>query len=117
LAPTSVIVVPLLLEGRQLGRLILARLDEHEPYGDEELELASELAKRAALAVETSRLYELERARSRTLQLGLLGESLLVHPVVTAASRYIPGSADLEVGGDWYDLIEGDDGRIFATVG
>jgi CheY-like chemotaxis protein/serine phosphatase RsbU (regulator of sigma subunit)/anti-sigma regulatory factor (Ser/Thr protein kinase) len=117
LAPESLIVVPLMLQGRQLGRLTLARSASDDPFGEEELELALELAKRAALALETSRLYELERDRSRTLQLSLLGESTLAHPVVTAASRYLPGSADLDVGGDWSDLIQRDDGRIFAVVG
>ena len=69
------------------------------------------------MALETSRLYEVERSRSRTLQLSLLGDSQLAHPIVTSASSYIPGTADLEVGGDWCDLIERDDGRILAVVG
>ena len=110
------IVFPLQLHGRRLGRLVLVR-SHGAAYSDEEFELVAELAKRASLALETSRLYELERERSRILQLSLLGESQLAHPVVTSASRYIPGSADLEVGGDWCDLIERDDGRIFAVVG
>jgi CheY-like chemotaxis protein/serine phosphatase RsbU (regulator of sigma subunit)/anti-sigma regulatory factor (Ser/Thr protein kinase) len=117
LAPRSLIRVPLTLDGHQLGRLILARCNVPEPYDDDDLELAAELARRAALALETSRLYELERQRSRTLQLGLLGASPLTHPAVTVASRYLPGSADLEVGGDWYELIERRDGRILAVVG
>jgi serine phosphatase RsbU (regulator of sigma subunit)/anti-sigma regulatory factor (Ser/Thr protein kinase)/CheY-like chemotaxis protein len=116
IAPTSMIVFPLRLHGRRLGRLVLVR-SRGAAYNDEEFELVAELAKRASMALETSRLYELERERSRILQLSLLGESQLAHPVVTSASRYVPGSADLEVGGDWCDLIERDDGRIFAVVG
>jgi CheY-like chemotaxis protein/serine phosphatase RsbU (regulator of sigma subunit)/anti-sigma regulatory factor (Ser/Thr protein kinase) len=114
--PSSMIVFPLRLQGRRLGRLVLVR-SRGATYTDEEFELVAELAKRASMALETSRLYELERERSRILQLSLLGESQLAHPVVNSASRYIPGSADLEVGGDWCDLIERDDGRIFAVVG
>jgi CheY-like chemotaxis protein/anti-sigma regulatory factor (Ser/Thr protein kinase) len=117
LDPGSLITFPLRLGGHRLGRLVLVRGRSAEPYGDDELELASEVARRASMALETSRLYELERERSRTLQLSLLGESQLAHPLLTAASRYIPGSVDLEVGGDWCDLIERDDGRIFAVVG
>jgi serine phosphatase RsbU (regulator of sigma subunit)/CheY-like chemotaxis protein/anti-sigma regulatory factor (Ser/Thr protein kinase) len=112
-SPESAIVVPLRLHKRRLGRLVLAR----GAYGDEELELAAELARRASMALETSRLFEVERSRSRTLQLSLLGDSQLAHPIVTSASSYIPGTADLEVGGDWCDLIECDDGRILAVVG
>jgi anti-sigma regulatory factor (Ser/Thr protein kinase) len=29
----------------------------------------------------------------------------------------VPGSAELEIGGDWYDVIERDDGRLVAVVG
>jgi serine phosphatase RsbU (regulator of sigma subunit)/CheY-like chemotaxis protein/anti-sigma regulatory factor (Ser/Thr protein kinase) len=111
--PGAMIVVPLRLHKRRLGRLVLARSE----YGDDELELATELARRASMALETSRLFEVERSRSRTLQLSLLGDSQLAHPIVTSASSYIPGTADLEVGGDWCDLIERDDGRILAVVG
>jgi CheY-like chemotaxis protein/serine phosphatase RsbU (regulator of sigma subunit)/anti-sigma regulatory factor (Ser/Thr protein kinase) len=117
LEPTSLIVVPLVLEDRRLGRLMLARCEAGASYGAEDFEIACELAKRASMALETSRLYEMERERSRTLQISLLCESTLAHPTVTAASRYIPGAADLEVGGDWSDLIEREDGRVVAVVG
>jgi serine phosphatase RsbU (regulator of sigma subunit)/CheY-like chemotaxis protein/anti-sigma regulatory factor (Ser/Thr protein kinase) len=117
LAPKSVVEVPLRLEGRNLGRLTLARSRADEPYGIEDLELATELAKRASMAIENSRLYELERERSRTLQLSLLGFTPLAHPAVAAATRYIAGTAGLEVGGDWFDLIERDDGKIVIIVG
>jgi DNA-binding response OmpR family regulator/serine phosphatase RsbU (regulator of sigma subunit)/anti-sigma regulatory factor (Ser/Thr protein kinase) len=117
LHPGSMIVVPLRLHRRQLGRLVLMRSRTSKPFGEDDLELAGEIAKRASLALETSRLYEVELDRSRTLQLSLLGSSQLTHPNVTSASSYVPGSAGLQVGGDWCDLIERDDGRILAVVG
>src|SRR5207302_9445081 len=86
-------------------------------YGEDELELARELGRKAAMAVENSRLYENERERSKTLQLSLLGSSEVKSPAVAAAMRYLPGSADLEVGGDWYVVVERDDGRILVVVG
>jgi serine phosphatase RsbU (regulator of sigma subunit)/CheY-like chemotaxis protein/anti-sigma regulatory factor (Ser/Thr protein kinase) len=117
LDPGSMMVVPLRLHRRLLGRLVLMRSRAANPFGEEELELAGEIAKRASLALETSRLYEVELDRSRTLQLSLLGSPQLTHPNVTSASSYVPGSAGLQVGGDWCDLIERDDGRILAVVG
>jgi anti-sigma regulatory factor (Ser/Thr protein kinase) len=69
------------------------------------------------MAIENSRLYERERERSRMLQLSLIGGVPLGHPVVSAATRYVAGSSDLEVGGDWFDLVERDDGRIAVIVG
>jgi CheY-like chemotaxis protein/serine phosphatase RsbU (regulator of sigma subunit)/anti-sigma regulatory factor (Ser/Thr protein kinase) len=117
LSPTAALVVPLRLEGRRLGRLTLARSRGAGPYDVEEVELVAELAKRAAMAIENSRLYELERERSRMLQLSLLDLAPLAHPALAAATRYIAGSADLEVGGDWLDLVERDDGSVVVIVG
>jgi anti-sigma regulatory factor (Ser/Thr protein kinase) len=34
-----------------------------------------------------------------------------------AAARYVPGTHELEVGGDWYDVFELGDGSIGVTVG
>ncbi len=33
------------------------------------------------------------------------------------ASRYLPGSADVEVGGDWYDVIARDDDELVLVIG
>src|SRR5439155_1603363 len=117
LEPRCLIVAPLVLRGRTLGVIVLGRSRNESAYGDEELELAQDLARRSAMALENARLYEAERERSRTLQISLLGESVVENPAVTAAMRYLPGSAELEVGGDWYDVIERDDGRLVAVVG
>ena len=117
LEPRCLIAAPLVLRGRTLGVIVLGRSKNESAYGDEELELAQDLARRSAMALENARLYEAERERSRTLQISLLGESVVENPAVTAAMRYLPGSAELEVGGDWYDVIERDDGRLVAVVG
>jgi anti-sigma regulatory factor (Ser/Thr protein kinase) len=69
------------------------------------------------MAVENSRLFEAEQERSKALQLSLLGRAEVTSPAVTAAMRYLPGTAELEVGGDWYDLIEREDGRVIVAVG
>jgi serine phosphatase RsbU (regulator of sigma subunit) len=34
-----------------------------------------------------------------------------------AHGRYLPASAGLEIGGDWYDASELPDGRVFVSVG
>jgi serine/threonine-protein kinase RsbW len=117
LAPRCLIAAPLVLRGRTLGVIVLGRSRRGRDYEDEELEVAQDLARRAAMALENARLYEAERDRSRTLQLSLLGESEVENPAVTAAMRYVPGSTELEVGGDWYDVIEREDGRLVAVVG
>jgi anti-sigma regulatory factor (Ser/Thr protein kinase) len=117
LEPRSLIAAPLALGRRSLGVLVVCASERHEPYGDEELEIAKELARKAAMAVENSRLFEAEQERSKALQLSLLGRAEVTSPAVTAAMRYLPGTAELEVGGDWYDVIEREDGRVLVAVG
>ena len=58
----SALVVPLIAMGRTLGALSFVRCESGQPYTDDDLTLAEDLARRAALAVENARLYEAARA-------------------------------------------------------
>jgi PAS domain S-box-containing protein len=55
---TSAIIVPLVARGRTLGAITLISAESERRYGEADLELAEELARRAALAVDNARLYE-----------------------------------------------------------
>jgi serine phosphatase RsbU (regulator of sigma subunit)/CheY-like chemotaxis protein/anti-sigma regulatory factor (Ser/Thr protein kinase) len=113
----SLIAAPLALGRRSLGVLVVCAVARDESYGDEELEIAKDVARKAAMAVDNSRLFEAEQERSKALQQSLLGRPEVASTAVAAAWRYLPGTAELEVGGDWYDLIERDDGRVLVAVG
>jgi anti-sigma regulatory factor (Ser/Thr protein kinase) len=115
--PRGLIAAPLALGRRALGVLVVCASSRAEPYNDEDLEVAKDLGRKAAMAVENSRLFEAEQERSKALQLSLLGRPEVTSPAVTAAMRYLPGTAELEVGGDWYDVIEREDGGILVAVG
>jgi serine/threonine-protein kinase RsbW len=78
---------------------------------------AREIAARAALALDNALLYDRERDVSHTLQLGLLGGALPSFENVVVSSAYRPGSASLEVGGDWYDAFPLESGAIALVVG
>jgi sigma-B regulation protein RsbU (phosphoserine phosphatase) len=74
-------------------------------YGHTELELAEELARRVAFAMDNARLY---RARSQlvsTLQGGLLPSRLPEVPGVEVGLSYLP-AGEIDVGGDFYDLFD-----------
>ena len=62
-------------------------------------------------------MYEREHAVAETLQRSLLPERLPEVPGTTMASRYVPGAADVEVGGDWYDVIPLAAGRVALAMG
>lgn len=78
LAPTSVACVPLKLGEKIIGALVWYTTDDTRRYDQRDLELAEELARRAALAVENARLYhESEQAtRSRDQMLGVVAHDL-----------------------------------------
>ena len=54
----SALIVPLEARGRTLGALSFVRSESVQPYTDDDLALAEDLARRAALAVDNARLYE-----------------------------------------------------------
>ena len=53
----SYMVVPLIARGRTLGAISLISAESGRRYGEEDLRLAEDIAHRAALAVDNSRLY------------------------------------------------------------
>ncbi len=62
----SAVVAPLTARERTLGALSVLRLGDGERYGEEDLELVSELARRAALAIDNARLFShLRRVEQR----------------------------------------------------
>jgi len=61
----SVIVVPMRARGRTVGSISLVR-GHGAAYGEAELEVAVELARRAALALDNAALYEQARAATRS---------------------------------------------------
>jgi PAS domain S-box-containing protein len=66
LAPRSLLAVPLPGgDGRVLGAILLATTRSGRRYGAAELELAEELGRRAATAVENARLHQAERQARR----------------------------------------------------
>ncbi|HKD37397.1 MAG TPA: PAS domain S-box protein, partial [Pirellulales bacterium] len=61
----SVICVPLTVSGESLGVLTFATAESDRSYTDADLELAMDLANRAAIAIENTRLYEALRDADR----------------------------------------------------
>lgn len=68
-------------------------------------------------AIESERLYASERRLSETLQQALLPARLPALPGVELASRYFSGARGVEVGGDWYDVVERHGRELFFCVG
>lgn len=54
---------------------------------------------------------------AETLQRSLLPDHIPQIPAVALAARYVPATAYLEVGGDWYDVMQLGDGLIGLAIG
>ena len=54
---------------------------------------------------------------AETLQRSLLPESLPKIEGLQLDARYLPASASAAIGGDWYDAVELEDGRVAVVVG
>ncbi|MGR6317891.1 SpoIIE family protein phosphatase [Micromonospora soli] len=99
--------------GEQLGEL---RVWRREGGGTEQAAL-TELARLVGVRLENAQLYEAEHRIATTLQHSLLPRTLPRLPGAVVASRYLPGSADVEVGGDWYDVIRAPDDELVLVIG
>ncbi|MGW5669567.1 SpoIIE family protein phosphatase [Micromonospora sp. NPDC003776] len=99
--------------GEQLGEL---RVWRREGGGTEQAAL-TELARLVGVRLENAQLYEAEHRIATTLQHSLLPRTLPQLPGAVVASRYLPGSADVEVGGDWYDVIRTPDDELVLVIG
>ncbi|HEY0002357.1 MAG TPA: SpoIIE family protein phosphatase [Actinoplanes sp.] len=77
----------------------------------------TQLARLIGLRLANARLYEAEHRIASTLQHSLLPQSLPRQPGTIVAGRYLPGSTEAEVGGDWYDVIVSPDEQLFLVIG
>ncbi|MFE5812888.1 SpoIIE family protein phosphatase [Streptomyces sp. NPDC056479] len=114
---TGRITVPLRARGALLGVVAFSRLDRPEAFTADDLILAEELTAKAAVAIDNARRYSRERTTALTLQRSLLPQELPDHEAVEVASRYLPGGAGAEVGGDWFDVIPLSGARVALVVG
>jgi signal transduction histidine kinase/DNA-binding response OmpR family regulator len=87
------------------------------PSGAPDEIVLTQLARLIGLRLGNAQLYEAEHHIASTLQHSLLPQSLPRMPGAIVASRYLPGSSEAEVGGDWYDAIVAPDDQLFLVIG
>ncbi|MFD6890146.1 SpoIIE family protein phosphatase [Streptomyces sp. NPDC059957] len=108
--------LPLIASGRPVGSCILG-FDAPRGFSPEERTVLTALAGLIAQALERARRYDSEAALARGLQAALLPHRLPVHENVVTVGRYLPGTVGMDVGGDWYDVIETGGGRLALVIG
>jgi len=113
----SAMVVPLSARGRVLGAVTFVSSESGRIFDKADLELAEDLASRAALAIDNSILYRREHEAAITLQRELLPAKLPELEGIELAAFYDPAGMGLEVGGDWYEVVELAGGGVALTIG
>ncbi len=115
LAPDSAICLPLRGRGRTLGVLTLYSGPGETP-SREDLATAQDVADRAGLALDNTRLYAQQQQLAEGLQ-----RSLLTEPPepdhAEIAVRYLPAVEAARVGGDWYDAFLQPSGATMLVIG
>ncbi|WP_143517590.1 SpoIIE family protein phosphatase [Pseudonocardia sp. MH-G8] len=114
--PTDGIALPLRARGRTLGTLLVGRPDGR-PHSPEDVVLAGDVARRAALAIHNAQSTGAHVAVSQALQQALLPRALPVVPGVEFASEYLPASSGSDVGGDFYDVLTVDPSQWLVSIG
>jgi serine phosphatase RsbU (regulator of sigma subunit)/PAS domain-containing protein len=106
----SMLIVPMAVGDRVIGTMQLATTSASgRLLGRADLDVAEELARRAAIAVENARVHAERTHIATTLQRSLLPPRLPVIGGLTIAARFRAAGTATEVGGDFYDLFEGRD--------
>lgn len=119
----SLLCVPMIIKGKLIGYLVVFNKKDGSDFLEEDKRLLSIIAVQSAQIIENARLYEEEKAffslkeemrLAAEIQQKLLPDSI---PEITGyqiAAISIPAK---EVGGDYYDFFELEDGRTGICLG
>ena len=112
----DVLAVPLVARRRLLGLLLVGR-SAGNSYAADDLGLLTDLARRAALAVDNARLYEERASVAHALQASLLPPTLPVVAGLEFGARYAAAGEGNDVGGDFYDVFSLPQGGFGLAIG
>ena len=109
-------IVPVALPTEVVASLGVFSFRPGNPLSQETVEAATALAAQAALAIDNARLYQQQKQFADTMQRSLLPRFRPVIEGLEVGEVYEP-SARVDVGGDLYDFLELDDGRLAVVLG
>jgi serine phosphatase RsbU (regulator of sigma subunit)/CheY-like chemotaxis protein len=111
------LAVPLVDRAQQPLGLIQVADKVDGDFSPEDEVVLLQLSQLAAVAIGNAERFAQEHLIAETLQRAMLPSALASVAGVTLASRYVAGGGGTKVGGDWYDTVFMEDGRVMLTVG
>ena len=112
----SVLLVPLIARGAVLGAMTWVMAESERRYQESDLAFATDLARRAAIAIDNSRLHTETLEAAVRLQRAVLPQLPDAVPGWEIASHYSPAGRT-EVGGDFFDVVPLAGDRVAVFVG
>lgn len=116
LAPEYAMILPLSARGRTVGLVSLFLHADRGLLDPNDVVTAREVATRAALALDNTRLYRQQADLAEGLQRSLLTAPPQVEGIQIVV-RYQPAAQVAAVGGDWYDAFLQPDGTAALIIG
>lgn len=111
----SMLGVPLQVEGHVIGVMHVGTLQQRL-FDEEDIAVLQLAADRAALAIDNARLAE-QRAVTEVMQRTLLPDALPEIPGLRFSAKYLPAGSGVRIGGDWYDVLQLDNGHLALVIG
>jgi len=102
--------------GQNLGLLRLSDRHEGDFTSDDEAMIV-QLAQLTSASIENALAFAREHDLSAALQQSLLPDALPEVAGLDVAARYLPGTADVEVGGDFYDVLQVSATEVALVIG
>ena len=108
--------LPLAAHHAVLGGLLLY-FGAETPFNQHERDFLQAFAAQTSQALRRGLAYQVERGTSERLQRSLMPHSLPDLPQLELGSYYQPGGTNVDVGGDWYDVMPLRDGSVVVSLG
>jgi serine phosphatase RsbU (regulator of sigma subunit) len=109
-------VVPVATSAETIAALEILSFRPGDPITGETVDAALAIAGQAALAIDNARLYQQQKEFADTMQRSLLPRAEPAVPGLEVGDVY-ESSARVDVGGDIYDFVQLDDGRLAVVLG
>lgn len=115
-------LIPLTIQGENRGTLCIEERKGNEPFSTDDLQFLHTMGGQAIISIENARLFKesLERQRlqeelniAREIQQGLLTSDFNIGSEWKVHGKNV---ASLEVGGDYFDVIKLEDGRVALVI-
>jgi serine phosphatase RsbU (regulator of sigma subunit) len=113
----------MIVKSKVVGALLFGLKHSGSKFGGKDLELLNAAANQLAVAIENARLYKAETEKikierdldvARKIQQGLLPKCIPNLKGLDICGEMIPA---MQVGGDYYDLIQTSESKLFVAVG